>query len=148
MSQFEEDQAVGGGEMKTGKAAIAERKKKRREGQVWVKTTTHKLISVIEMVFLKKKYFFSFLATYCSHDEPATSGLFIENIFFFITTCCMVSSLSVKWFGLLFDWLEHELNSLSICLAHQWISVSSTNWSRHSRDLGLSELILRVGHLL
>ncbi|CAD5230370.1 unnamed protein product [Bursaphelenchus xylophilus] len=35
MAQFEEDaQMVGGGEMKTGKAAIAERKKKRREGQV------------------------------------------------------------------------------------------------------------------
>ncbi|XGW02944.1 hypothetical protein V3C99_014731 [Haemonchus contortus] len=35
MAQFEEDAAmVGGGEMKTGKAAIAERKKKRREGQV------------------------------------------------------------------------------------------------------------------
>ncbi|CAJ0581879.1 unnamed protein product, partial [Mesorhabditis spiculigera] len=34
MSQFEEDQALGSGEMKTGKAAIAERKKKRREGQV------------------------------------------------------------------------------------------------------------------
>uniref|UniRef100_A0AC34G406 Uncharacterized protein n=1 Tax=Panagrolaimus sp. ES5 TaxID=591445 RepID=A0AC34G406_9BILA len=33
-AQFEEDLAmVGGGEMKTGKAAIAERKKKRREGQ-------------------------------------------------------------------------------------------------------------------
>ena len=38
MSQFEEDQAIGGGEMKTGKAAIAERKKKRREGQVRQKT--------------------------------------------------------------------------------------------------------------
>ncbi|VDL84506.1 unnamed protein product [Nippostrongylus brasiliensis] len=38
MAQFEEDAAmVGGGEMKTGKAAIAERKKKRREGQVWFK---------------------------------------------------------------------------------------------------------------
>ncbi|KAI6242082.1 Ryanodine receptor 1 [Aphelenchoides fujianensis] len=35
MAQFEEDAAmVGGAEMKTGKAAIAERKKKRREGQV------------------------------------------------------------------------------------------------------------------
>uniref|UniRef100_A0A158P902 Ryanodine receptor 44F n=1 Tax=Angiostrongylus cantonensis TaxID=6313 RepID=A0A158P902_ANGCA len=35
MAQFEEDAAMfGGGEMKTGKAAIAERKKKRREGQV------------------------------------------------------------------------------------------------------------------
>ncbi|KAI6237110.1 hypothetical protein M3Y95_00230500 [Aphelenchoides besseyi] len=35
MAQFEEDVAMGGGgEMKTGKAAIAERKKKRREGQV------------------------------------------------------------------------------------------------------------------
>ena len=35
MAQFEEDDSmVGGGEMKTGKAAIAERKKKRREGQV------------------------------------------------------------------------------------------------------------------
>ncbi|CAI4225083.1 unnamed protein product [Auanema sp. JU1783] len=34
VAQFEEDAAmVGGGEMKTGKAAIAERKKKRREGQ-------------------------------------------------------------------------------------------------------------------
>lgn len=35
IAQFEEDLGfVGGGEMKTGKAAIAERKKKRREGQV------------------------------------------------------------------------------------------------------------------
>ncbi|VDM52160.1 unnamed protein product [Angiostrongylus costaricensis] len=35
IAQFEEDAAMfGGGEMKTGKAAIAERKKKRREGQV------------------------------------------------------------------------------------------------------------------
>ena len=35
MAQFEEDASmIGGGEMKTGKAAIAERKKKRREGQV------------------------------------------------------------------------------------------------------------------
>uniref|UniRef100_A0AC34QR18 Ryanodine receptor n=1 Tax=Panagrolaimus sp. JU765 TaxID=591449 RepID=A0AC34QR18_9BILA len=33
MAQFEEDLVAGGGEMKTGKAAIAERKKKRREGQ-------------------------------------------------------------------------------------------------------------------
>ncbi|KAK0411652.1 hypothetical protein QR680_005766 [Steinernema hermaphroditum] len=35
MAQFDEDaQNAGGGDMKTGKAAIAERKKKRREGQV------------------------------------------------------------------------------------------------------------------
>lgn len=35
MAQFEEDaMMMGGGEVKTGKAAIAERKKKRREGQV------------------------------------------------------------------------------------------------------------------
>uniref|UniRef100_A0A0N4ZPH7 Ryanodine receptor 44F n=1 Tax=Parastrongyloides trichosuri TaxID=131310 RepID=A0A0N4ZPH7_PARTI len=34
MAQFEEDQLNSGGEMKTGKAAIAERKKKRREGLV------------------------------------------------------------------------------------------------------------------
>lgn len=34
MAQFEEDTVAGVGEMKTGKAAIAERKKKRREGQV------------------------------------------------------------------------------------------------------------------
>lgn len=34
MAQFEEDQMNTGGEMKTGKAAIAERKKKRREGFV------------------------------------------------------------------------------------------------------------------
>ncbi|KAK6754198.1 hypothetical protein RB195_013289 [Necator americanus] len=34
MAQFEEDTAMVGGEVKTGKAAIAERKKKRREGQV------------------------------------------------------------------------------------------------------------------
>ncbi|KAE9549703.1 hypothetical protein FO519_007091 [Halicephalobus sp. NKZ332] len=33
MAQFEDDLVAGGGEMKTGKAAIAERKKKRREGQ-------------------------------------------------------------------------------------------------------------------
>ncbi|KIH53934.1 hypothetical protein ANCDUO_15923, partial [Ancylostoma duodenale] len=33
MAQFEEDAAMVGGEVKTGKAAIAERKKKRREGQ-------------------------------------------------------------------------------------------------------------------
>lgn len=35
MAQFEDEGGLaGGGEMKTGKAAIAERKKKRREGQV------------------------------------------------------------------------------------------------------------------
>ncbi|CAO4380202.1 unnamed protein product [Caenorhabditis nigoni] len=35
VAQFEEDAAaMGGGDMKTGKAAIAERKKKRREGQI------------------------------------------------------------------------------------------------------------------
>ncbi|KIH46250.1 hypothetical protein ANCDUO_23701 [Ancylostoma duodenale] len=34
MAQFEEDAAMVGGEVKTGKAAIAERKKKRREGQM------------------------------------------------------------------------------------------------------------------
>ncbi|TKR86985.1 hypothetical protein L596_011472 [Steinernema carpocapsae] len=34
MAQFDEEQSGTGGEMKTGKAAIAERKKKRREGQV------------------------------------------------------------------------------------------------------------------
>lgn len=33
MSQFEEADQGGGSEMKTGKAAIAERKKKRREGR-------------------------------------------------------------------------------------------------------------------
>ncbi|CAD6199567.1 unnamed protein product [Caenorhabditis auriculariae] len=33
VAQFEEE-SIGGGEMKTGKAAIAERKKKRREGQI------------------------------------------------------------------------------------------------------------------
>ncbi|CAJ0957143.1 unnamed protein product, partial [Mesorhabditis belari] len=44
MSQFEEDQAVGGGEMKTGKAAIAERKKKRREGQVKVDKHANSLV--------------------------------------------------------------------------------------------------------
>lgn len=39
VAQFEEDAAaMGGGDMKTGKAAIAERKKKRREGQVGDKT--------------------------------------------------------------------------------------------------------------
>uniref|UniRef100_A0A1I7YC96 EF-hand domain-containing protein n=1 Tax=Steinernema glaseri TaxID=37863 RepID=A0A1I7YC96_9BILA len=36
MAQFDEDaQQAGGGDMKTGKAAIAERKKKRREGQLF-----------------------------------------------------------------------------------------------------------------
>lgn len=36
MAQFEEEDSLGawGAEMKTGKAAIAERKKRRREGQV------------------------------------------------------------------------------------------------------------------
>lgn len=35
MVQYEDESVAGGtGEMKTGKAAIAERKKKRREGQV------------------------------------------------------------------------------------------------------------------
>lgn len=35
MAQYEDESVAGGtGEMKTGKAAIAERKKKRREGQV------------------------------------------------------------------------------------------------------------------
>jgi hypothetical protein len=36
MAQFEDEEGVmgGGAEMKTGKAAIAERKKRRREGQV------------------------------------------------------------------------------------------------------------------
>lgn len=37
MAQYEEGAlAAGAGEMKTGKAAIAERKKKRREGQVFI----------------------------------------------------------------------------------------------------------------
>lgn len=34
MAQFADDAAIAAGEVKTGKAAIAERKKKRREGQV------------------------------------------------------------------------------------------------------------------
>lgn len=45
MAQYEDKSVTGGtGEMKTGKAAIAERKKKRREGQVFEKTMRKILI--------------------------------------------------------------------------------------------------------
>lgn len=48
MTQFEDENA--GGEMKTGKAAIAERKKKRREG----KTTSKEDNSIVVQCFKRQ----------------------------------------------------------------------------------------------
>jgi hypothetical protein len=61
MAQFEEDALTsGGGEMKTGKAAIAERKKKRRDGQV-MQSIFFRMLSKLVLNRFSVLYFYGML---------------------------------------------------------------------------------------